>query len=59
MRKQYNFRKVSLLISSLVILTVGILNILSKKYFYGVSMLLAFVIFSREVYRRYKYEDTK
>lgn len=54
MKKQQDYKNVSLLISSLVVLIIAILNILSEKYFYGVSMLLVFVIACHELYKRYK-----
>ncbi len=54
MKKQQDYKNVSLLISSLVVLIIAILNILSEKYFYGVSMLLVFAIACHELYKRYK-----
>ncbi|MBU3102382.1 MULTISPECIES: hypothetical protein [Clostridium] len=46
--------KISLSISAIISLMVGILNIKSKHYFDGSFMLIVFVLVSVEVFKRFK-----
>ncbi|MCY6369370.1 hypothetical protein [Clostridium ganghwense] len=46
--------KISLMISALLSLIVAVLNIKSKHYFYGITMLIVFVLVSIEVLRKFK-----
>lgn len=46
--------KISLIISALLSLIVAVLNIKSSHYFYGIIMLIVFVLVSIEVFRKLK-----
>ncbi|MCB2309128.1 hypothetical protein LGL08_10360 [Clostridium estertheticum] len=46
--------KISLSISAIISLMVGILNIKSRHYFNGSFMLIVFVLVSVEVFRKFK-----
>ncbi|WP_102401858.1 hypothetical protein [Haloimpatiens massiliensis] len=46
--------RASLVISALISLIVAVLNIKSNHYFYGVSMIIVFILVSIEVYRKCK-----
>ncbi|MCY6371749.1 hypothetical protein [Clostridium ganghwense] len=46
--------KISLMISALISIIVAVFNIKSKHYFYGIIMLIVFVLISIEVLRKFK-----
>ncbi|MBF8984525.1 hypothetical protein IZY60_13345 [Lutibacter sp. B2] len=46
--------KISLVISALISLVVGLLSIKSSHYLYGITMLIVFVLVSVEVFRKFK-----
>ncbi|MBU3218249.1 hypothetical protein LL033_26015 (plasmid) [Clostridium estertheticum] len=46
--------KISMSISAIISLIVGIMNIKSRHYFNGTFMLIVFVLVSVEVFRKFK-----
>lgn len=56
MKKEYK-GKISLMISALISLIMGLLNIKSGHYFYAISILIVFVLVSVEVFRKFENEQ--
>ncbi|WP_346898306.1 hypothetical protein [Clostridium sp. UBA7503] len=55
MKKEYEGQGIiSLMISAIICLIVGILNIKSDHYVYGISILIAFILVLVEVFRKIK-----
>ncbi|GEM_PF-2501906 len=55
MKKEYEGQgMISLMISAIICLIVGILNIKSNHYVYGISILIAFILVLVEVFRKIK-----
>ncbi|WP_160196075.1 hypothetical protein [Senegalia massiliensis] len=46
--------KISLIISAIISLIVGVFNISSRRYFNGIFMLIVCILTSIELFRRYK-----